>query len=112
MPTKVSNIGIKKQNSFRRRKASQKRNVFRTLGLAIFTIILSTLVISAISIYKFLNAPFSSANLQGESMKKDGIWGKDDLNLIIIRVDDKHKKDSPVNVFALANFDLVKIKSF
>lgn len=105
MPTKVSNVGIKKQTKYKRKKTPKKKTIFRTIVLAGITILLSTLALTGISIYKFLNAPFSSANVQGDSVKKDGIWGKEDLNLIVIRVDDKHAKNSSINSFNLANFD-------
>ena len=105
MPTKVSNVGIKKQTKYKRRKTPKKKNIFKTVVFAFITVLLSTLVLSGLSLYKFLNAPFSSANVQADSVKKDGIWGKEDLNLMVIRVDDKHSKNSAINSFYLANFD-------
>lgn len=107
MPKKVTTVGIKKQRKYRKRNLPNKKNVLRTVLFAGITVILSAIIMAGLGIYKFLNAPFSSAHLQGESMEKDGIWGKENLNLLVIRVDDKNKNDSNVNAFALANIDLI-----
>jgi hypothetical protein len=106
MPKKVATVGIKRQRKYRKRSLPHKRSVLRTMLFAGITIILSAIIMTGIGIYNFLNAPFSSAHLQGEIMKRDGVWGKENLNLLVIRVDDKNRNDSKVNALGLANIDL------
>ncbi len=107
MPTKVSNIGIKKRTPYKRRKLPGKKSVVKTIFLSGLTIIVASLFLAFISIYKFINAPFSSAHLQGDIIKTDGVWGKDDLNLMVIRLDDKYSSSSNINSFSLLNFDII-----
>ncbi len=113
MPTKVNSLGAsrtRKKNTARtgnsRRRAKSSRKHFgRIILLSLVTIFISTLIVGAVYLYKFINAPFSSANA-GDAFNDENVWQGDEVNLMIIKVSNLEDESAEVNFMAVANFDL------
>ena len=87
---KSKKIAAKRNKGFswKRSKAARKaRKKIRLLFFAIVSLLLTTLLLTAFSIYKFAKAPLLSASLG--SLEKNEDWdGKEEMNILFLMVDD------------------------
>ena len=93
---KSKKISAKRKEGFswKKSKAARKaRKKIRFLFFAVLSLVLTTLLLTAFSIYKFAKAPLISASLG--SIEKNEEWqGEDDLNVLFLVVGDINKTTS------------------
>ena len=85
------------------------KNLKRKLGLLLLAVIsigITTAILTGVSAYKFINAPFTSASYLSNT---DGgkIWtdDKEQIHLALLIVNDKENKYSEIKNLSLINFD-------
>ncbi|MFH1565590.1 MAG: LCP family protein [bacterium] len=86
---KSKKISAKRRKGFswkKTRAAKKVKRKIRLLFFAVLSLILTTLLLTAFSIYKFIKAPLVSANLG--ALEKEVEWnGVDDLNIVFLVTD-------------------------
>jgi anionic cell wall polymer biosynthesis LytR-Cps2A-Psr (LCP) family protein len=84
------------------RKVKKKLKLF---AFAFFAIGITALVLTGVSAYKFMNAPFSGAANGSEVVDGDAIWKKDETNILLLHVNDLNSKSAEIKDLFLVNFD-------
>jgi len=97
----------RKKRSYRYRKnnsASRIKRKIKLFGFAVLSVVISVFILLGISVYKFINAPFTSASnvYQNDS----NVWKPDNTNVLLILLDDRNDKYSEIKKLGLINFDI------
>lgn len=89
-------------------KARAYKKVFerklRIISFAVLSVFLATFTLLGISIYNFMNAPFTSAS-NADHTDRDRIWKEDSTTLLVLKLTDLNDKNAAVENLIIANFD-------
>src|SRR3990167_914710 len=92
----------KVNKKIKRRYPNTKRKA-RIVALSLVSILFTSLILSAVLIYKFVKAPFSSvANVDIDDTGR--VWKSYETNILLIKVDDINDKSSRIVKLSLINF--------
>jgi hypothetical protein len=93
----------------KRRSVSKSRNSvgrrIRIISLALVSVFATTIALAGFSLYKFANAPYSSAG-QVDFTETDGVWNESGVNLIFMEIEDIRDPNSDVLQMSLVKFDI------
>lgn len=101
MSKKRKRYSVRAVRSNHSRRTHQKIKLFL---FAVFSVFASTIVLISVSIYKFVNAPFTSAAHTPHS--SENVWKEGRTNLVMLVVDDRNYKYSEILDMSLISFDV------
>lgn len=83
------------------RKIKKKIKLF---AFAFFAVGITALILTGVSAYNFMNAPFSGA-ANGDMTDAGNVWKEDETNILILHVEDLSNKSAQIEDLFLVNFD-------
>lgn len=93
----------RKRNNYVKKTKKRIKHKLRIFMLSIFSVLVTVGILFSISVYKFLNAPFTSAAFP-DQIEKDELWGAQ-TTIAILVIDDLNNKYSEINKLIIADFD-------
>lgn len=97
---------IAKKNDKKSYKKIRKKalNKIKIVSYALVSVLITVLILSGFSAYKFLNAPFSSAAYT-DYKDTDKVWQDKQTTLMLIELEDINNKYSKINALSIIDFD-------
>lgn len=98
-------ITVQKSNKKSYKKIRKKAlNKIKIFSYAFISVLITVLILSGISAYKFLNAPFSSAAYTDYN-DTDKVWKESQTTLMLIELEDINNKYSKLKALSIIDFD-------